>query len=64
MTKFDQIYQGLVKEIMTEGLVEFSERTGYETRAIPGLHFRIDIEKDGFPLLTLRRIPIKAPVAE
>lgn len=64
MTKFDEIYQNLVKEIMTNGIVEFSERTGYETKAIPGLHFNIDIEKDGFPLLTLRKIPIKMFVAE
>jgi thymidylate synthase len=64
MTKFDQIYQNVVREIMTKGIIEFSERTGYETKAIPGLHFTIDIEKDGFPLLTLRKIPIKMFVAE
>ncbi len=64
MTKFDEIYQNLLKEIMTNGIPEFSERTGYETKAIPGLHFSIDIEKDGFPLLTLRKIPIKMFVAE
>lgn len=64
MTKFDEIYQNLVKEIMTNGIVEFSERTGYETKAIPGLHFNMDIEKHGFPLLTLRKIPIKMFVAE
>ena len=64
MTKFDLIYQNLVKEIMTEGMIEFSERTGHETKAIVGAHFRLDIEKDGFPLLTLRKYPIKAFVAE
>lgn len=64
MTKFDEIYQNLVKEIMTNGISEFSKRTGLETKAIPGLHFTIDIEKDGFPLLTLRKIPIKMFVAE
>lgn len=64
MTKFDEIYQNLVKEIMTNGIIEFSERTSYETKAIPGLHFTMDIEKDGFPLLTLRKIPIKMFVAE
>src|SRR3989339_496563 len=64
MTKFDEIYRDIVKRIMSEGIVEWSERTGYETRAIPGLHFSIDVEKDGFPLLTLRKIPIKMFVAE
>ncbi len=64
MTKFDEVYQNLVREIMTDGMVEFSERTGHETRAVVGAHFRLDIEKDGFPLLTLRKYPIKAFVAE
>ncbi len=64
MTKFDQIYKELVTQIMNDGIVEFSERTGYETKALPGVHFSIDIEKDGFPLLTLRKIPIKMFVGE
>ncbi len=64
MTKFDHIYKDIVTRIMKEGIKEFSERTGYETMAIPGLHFSIDIEKDGFPLLTLRKIPVKMFVAE
>ncbi|MBP6858947.1 MAG: thymidylate synthase [Candidatus Pacebacteria bacterium] len=71
MTKFDEIYRDMVRRIMTEGIDELnkskqagSERATYYTRAIPGMHFSTDIEKDGFPLLTLRKIPIKAPVAE
>ena len=71
MTKFDSIYQDMVRKIMTEAIDELnkskqagSERATYYTRAIPGMHFTTDIEKDGFPLLTLRKIPIKAPVAE
>ncbi|TSC68190.1 MAG: Thymidylate synthase [Parcubacteria group bacterium Gr01-1014_72] len=64
MTVFDEIYQSLVRDIMTKGIAEVSERTRHETRAIPGMHFSIDLEKDGFPLLTLRKIPIKMFVAE
>jgi len=64
MTKFDEVYQNLVREIMTRGIAEVSERTHHETRAIPGAHFSIDIEKEGFPILTLRKIPIKMFVAE
>lgn len=64
MTKFDQIYQNLVKQIMTEGIAEVSERTRHETKAIMGAHFSIDIEKDGFPMLTLRKSPVKMFVAE
>ncbi len=64
MTKFDQIYQNLVRDIMTNGITELSQRQNHQTKAIPGAHFSIDIEKDGFPLLTLRKIPIKMFVAE
>jgi thymidylate synthase len=31
---------------------------------VPGLTFQIDIEKEGFPVLTLRKNPIKSPIAE
>jgi thymidylate synthase len=64
MTKFDQIYQNIVHDIMKNGMVEFSERTGHETRVKVGVHFQLDIEKDGFPILTLRKSPIKMFVAE
>ncbi|MEI6304427.1 MAG: thymidylate synthase [Candidatus Taylorbacteria bacterium] len=64
MTKFDQIYQDIVKNIMKKGMVEFSERTGHETKVLVGVHFQVDIEKDGFPILTLRKSPIKMFVAE
>ena len=49
---------------MTRGIAEVNERTHHETKALPGVHFTIDLEKDGFPLLTLRKIPIAMFVAE
>ncbi len=64
MLAFDSIYQGLLSQIMTHGIREVNERTGHETATVPGLTFSIDLEKDGFPLLTLRKIPIKLFVAE
>lgn len=64
MTKFDALYQNLLRRIMKEGVVDVNKRTGHEVKAVPGLHFSHDIEKDGFPLLTLRKIPIKMFVAE
>lgn len=64
MTKFDQIYKNLVSEIMEKGIEEKNKRTGHKTKSIPGVHFSLDLEKDGFPLLTLRKIPIKMFVAE
>lgn len=64
MTTFDTIYQNLIKKIMEEGAEELNERTGKKTKAIPGLTFQIDLEKDGFPVLTLRKQPLKSPIAE
>ncbi|OGG39879.1 hypothetical protein A2118_00100 [Candidatus Kaiserbacteria bacterium GWA2_50_9] len=64
MTRFDALYQEILYRIVREGTREISERTKHEIAAIPGVHFSIDIEKEGFPLLTLRKIPIKMFVAE
>lgn len=64
MTTFDTIYKDLIKKIMTEGIEELNVRTGHKTKSIPGLTFQLDLERDGFPLLTLRKNPIKSPIAE
>ena len=64
MTTFDIIYKNLIKRIMDEGIEELNERTGHKIRIVPGLTFQIDIEKEGFPVLTLRKNPIKSPIAE
>lgn len=64
MTKFDEIYQDLISNILKKGDREKNARTGLETAALPGVHLTIEPEKDGFPLLTLRKIPIKAIIAE
>ncbi len=64
MTTFDTIYKNLIKKIMEEGIEELNERTGHKIKILPGLTFQIDIEKEGFPVLTLRKNPIKSPIAE
>src|SRR5688572_969635 len=64
MAVFDKIYQNMLREIMAEGVREVNARTGHETAALPGMSFTMDIEKDGFPLLTLRKIPTKIFIAE
>jgi len=64
MTKFDKLYRDILERILKEGVREKNARTGHETIALPGVHFSIDIEHDGFPLLTLRKIPVKMFVAE
>ena len=64
MTKFDTIYQEMLSAIMRDGIEETNQRTGHKTKALPGLTFSMDISKDGFPALTLRKIPIRIFVAE
>jgi thymidylate synthase len=64
MTQFDSLYKEILSRILNEGVREVNARTGHETAALPGIHFSIDIEKEGFPLLTLRKIPMKLFVAE
>lgn len=61
MTQFDQLYKESILKIMNEGFEEYNERTGHKTKIIPGLTFELD---RGFPLLTLRKIPIQLFVAE
>ncbi len=64
MAVFDATYKDLLSTIYTTGVAEKNKRTGHEVKALPGVHFSIDIERDGFPILTLRKIPIKMFIAE
>lgn len=64
MAKFDEIYKTILTDIYKKGIEEKNNRTGSKTKALPGVHFQIDLEKEGFPLLTLRKIPIKLFAAE
>ncbi len=64
MTPFDKTYQSILKQIITKGIKETSTLQKVETCSLPGIHFSHDIEKDGFPILTLRKVPIKLFVAE
>jgi thymidylate synthase len=61
MTEFDRQYVRCLQDILENGFEELNERTGRKVKAMPGVHFRIS---GGFPLLTLRRIPIQVFVAE
>lgn len=64
MTRFDSMYQDMLRSIMDKGERQVSGRNAHETTALPGMHLSIDVEKDGFPLLTLRKIPVRMFVAE
>lgn len=64
VAKFDSIYSSLLKDLLTNGVREVNKRTGHETASLPGVSFSIDLERDGFPLLSLRKIPVKLFIAE
>jgi len=61
--EFDIQYQNLLKEIIENGIEEKNERTGHVCKSLPGMTMKFDLEK-GFPLLTLRKIPLKVFIAE
>lgn len=63
MTQFDKTYQNLLKDILTNGVEDKNARSGVVCNAIPGAHFNLDLQK-GFPILTLRKLPLKIFVAE
>ena len=63
MLEYDLKYQLLLKKILKDGIEELSERTGHATQALPGETIELDAGKS-FPVLTLRKIPIKLFVAE
>jgi thymidylate synthase len=61
MTQFDLEYQKAILDIMNKGYEEYNERTGHKIKILPGVNLRVE---QGFPLLTLRKIPVKLFVAE
>lgn len=61
MTQFDRVYRDLIRRVMTDGYEERNARTGHAVRALPGMTLEVDA---GFPLLTLRRIPLRVFIAE
>lgn len=63
MTNFDSQYLQVVSGIMKDGAEEYNERTGYHTRIKTGLHFDFNLQT-GFPLLTLRKMPLKLFISE
>ncbi len=62
MNEFDNIYKNIVKDILLNWVEEFNERTWYKTKIKTWIH--INLRTENFPLLSLRKIPLKLFVAE
>lgn len=63
MASFDLQFKNAIADIMNKGGTLHHQRTNMEIKAIPGMTFECEPE-DGFPALTLRKIPIRIFVAE
>jgi thymidylate synthase len=55
MTRFDQVYLDALRRVYEQGETVFSDRTGFSTRALPGLTYELEPSR-GFPLLTARKL--------
>lgn len=63
LNAFDIQYSQLLREILDYGFEEKNERTGHVCKSLPGMMMKFDLS-EGFPLLTLRKIPLKVFIAE
>jgi len=63
MTSFDAQYKQAIAEIMDNGIDVPNPWSGRITRMVPGMTLRVDVS-ECFPLLTLRKIPLKLFIAE
>ncbi len=62
MNKLDKDYTGLLQDILDNGVTK-QDRTGTGTISVFGRQIRHDM-KDGFPLLTTKKMPFKTIVTE
>lgn len=62
MSKLDKIFQENLKLILTRGYKK-EDRTGVGTISYPGIMIRHDMS-EGYPLLTLRKVPFKSAAIE
>lgn len=61
MNSFDCQYKNVIKNILENGYEHLNERMGHKNKILPGITFEIENQ---FPLLTLRKIPLKTFIAE
>ena len=62
MNNLDKQYQALLKDILSYGNVK-SDRTGTGTKSIFGYMIHHNM-RDGFPLLTTKKVPFKTMATE
>ena len=62
MNKLDKDYQALLQDILDNGVTK-QDRTGTGTISVFGRQIRHNM-KDGFPLLTTKKMPFKTIVTE
>ncbi len=62
MTTFDKIYKDLLSKLFASGIEDYNARTKLKVLILTGVHFDLDVNE--FPLLTLRKIPLKLFTAE
>ena len=58
-----QQYHNLLKEILVNGEVQYEPRTEEYILGIPGFQRTYDL-REGFPLMTTKRVPIRLPAEE
>ncbi len=63
MTSFDKVYMDMILNVYHKGDDIFSARTGLSTKALPGMTYEL-YPANGFPLLTIRKIPVRLFCAE
>ncbi len=63
LNEFDVQYAAMLKDILENGIDWKNERTGHVCKSLPGMTMKFDLN-EGFPLLTLRKIPLKVFIAE
>lgn len=64
MANIDAAYQSILKDLLNKGSREVNQRTGHETASLPGVVYSTDISKEGLPILSIRKIPVRIFVAE
>lgn len=63
LNAFDVQYAEILKILLETGIEEKNERTGHVCKSLPGMTMKFNLS-EGFPLLTLRKIPLKVFIAE